>query len=297
MKLGITGTRTWITDKQRAWMETFISIAEEVHHGACSGADEAAHICALETGGDSPSPTIVVHPPHDTKYMMTPNWNHPNIIVRPPLYYHPRNRRVVNETDWLAAFPNTGRRPHSGTWYTIDYAIARHKPVDVFYPDGRWVAIRNGVMVPAGEYVVSVGKEFCKNTTSEDFPAPTHNELREHYDNTSLTTEIAEAELNTEVVDSPVVGITVKLHAELLQKVREAAAAEGLRTTAIIRRWIEERLASQTTWPRTLANFSKLQKPCAGCSHPEWDHWVYTITGSITACDSGGCRCKRFVAP
>jgi hypothetical protein len=51
--------------------------------------------------------------------------------------------------------------------------------------------------------------------------------------------DIAEAELNTEVVQSPMVGITVRLPAERLEKVREIAARQGVKTTALIRRWVD----------------------------------------------------------
>ncbi len=64
--------------------------------------------------------------------------------------------------------------------------------------------------------------------------------LRAHYDNTDLTAELEEAELDTSIVPSPMVGITVRLPAETLEKVREIALEEGCKTTALIRRWIEE---------------------------------------------------------
>ena len=45
--------------------------------------------------------------------------------------------------------------------------------------------------------------------------------------------------------------------------------------------------------PRTLRNRDRLQTRCASCHHPEWDHYMHH-GGSITACDSGGCRCRQF---
>jgi hypothetical protein len=78
-------------------------------------------------------------------------------------------------------------------------------------------------------------------------------ELRKHYDNTSLTAEIADAELSTEVVESPMVGITVRFPAETLQQIREAATAEGSKTTALIRRWVEERLSAKELRPAAAA--------------------------------------------
>ena len=83
-------------------------------------------------------------------------------------------------------------------------------------------------------------------------------ELRSYYDNTSLTAEIAEAELNTEVVDSPMIGITVRMPAAVLQGVREAAANEGVKTTALIRRWIEERLLQHEAPPAAHVRYDEV---------------------------------------
>lgn len=67
-------------------------------------------------------------------------------------------------------------------------------------------------------------------------------ELRNYYDNTDTSDEISDADLDTEIVESPMVGITVRLPQDLLQAVREAAAQEGIKTTALIRRWIEDQM-------------------------------------------------------
>jgi hypothetical protein len=67
-------------------------------------------------------------------------------------------------------------------------------------------------------------------------------ELREYYDSTDTSAEIADAELDDEIVQSPMVGITVRLPAEVLQRVRERAARENIKTTALIRRWIEHQV-------------------------------------------------------
>lgn len=69
-------------------------------------------------------------------------------------------------------------------------------------------------------------------------------ELRAHYDNTSLTKEIAEAELNTETEASPMIGITVRFPKPVLDRVRELAAKENVKTTALVRRWVEEKVGS-----------------------------------------------------
>ncbi|EHB44986.1 hypothetical protein MycrhDRAFT_6663 [Mycolicibacterium rhodesiae JS60] len=66
--------------------------------------------------------------------------------------------------------------------------------------------------------------------------------LRNHYDTTDLTSELETAELDTEIEQSPMVGITVRFPAEVLQQVRAAAAAVGVKPTALIRKWVEQQL-------------------------------------------------------
>lgn len=46
--------------------------------------------------------------------------------------------------------------------------------------------------------------------------------------------------------------------------------------------------------PRTIRNYRKLQTLCSTCGHPEWDHYMHAL-GSDTACDSGGCKCLKFI--
>jgi len=70
--------------------------------------------------------------------------------------------------------------------------------------------------------------------------------LRSHYDTTDLTAELDNAELDTETVQSPMVGITVRLPADRLEQVRKIAAANGVKTTALIRSWIEKAVDGST---------------------------------------------------
>jgi hypothetical protein len=131
MILGVSGSRMGITTAQHRWLENKIRLADEVHHGACTGADEESHRIALDHGK-----TVVVHPPTDSRYMMAPDWNHDNVTVLVHKPYHMRDRAIVARTDLLAATPNTAPRPRSGTWYTVGYALDGHRPVEVCYPDG-----------------------------------------------------------------------------------------------------------------------------------------------------------------
>lgn len=70
-------------------------------------------------------------------------------------------------------------------------------------------------------------------------------ELRDYYDNTDTSAEIKDAEWNDAVVQSPMVGITVRFPAVVLQQIRAAAAAQRVKPTALIRGWVEERLQPQ----------------------------------------------------
>ncbi len=140
MILGFTGTRNPITDQQRDVLCEWIDRATVLHHGACVNADEESHEAALAANLD----LIVVHPPVDTRLMMTPDWNHPNVEVRQHLPYHRRNRNIVNASTCLLALPDGPWKPFGGTWYCVDFASGRkdsfalHRviPVTICYPDG-----------------------------------------------------------------------------------------------------------------------------------------------------------------
>ena len=73
------------------------------------------------------------------------------------------------------------------------------------------------------------------------------NELRDYYDHADTADDMADAELDTTVVPSPMSGITIRLPAELLERVRQFAAAEHVKTTALIRQWVEEAVSSRST--------------------------------------------------
>lgn len=66
------------------------------------------------------------------------------------------------------------------------------------------------------------------------------DELREYFDGADLTDAVDAAEWETEVDTDPMVVTSVRLPKSLLDWVRERAAAEKIKPTALIRRWIEE---------------------------------------------------------
>lgn len=139
MKLGFTGTRNKPTDAQLRQLLSFLrgsgddDYIEALHHGACVGADLAAHQYAF-----SLEMPIVVHPPIKEAYLafqcLEP---HPNVTVLERKPYFVRNRDIVDAADRLLAVPDGPRRPDSGTWHTINFAMYRQMPITVCWPDGR----------------------------------------------------------------------------------------------------------------------------------------------------------------
>jgi hypothetical protein len=71
--------------------------------------------------------------------------------------------------------------------------------------------------------------------------------LRNYYDSTDLTSELEKAEIDAEIEQSPMVGITVRFPTDVLQQVRTAAAALGVKPTALIRTWVEQQLSTRGT--------------------------------------------------
>ena len=127
MRVGFTGTRFGMTEKQRNNFLQLIAGWEptEFHMGCCKGADKeaAAIYWAL-----CDAPYIVGHPGplHDP-------WQDPEVFslcseIRPRTNHFARNRNIVHVCDVLLAAPKEPfRQPRGGTWYTYDQAqkIAR----------------------------------------------------------------------------------------------------------------------------------------------------------------------------
>lgn len=131
--LGMTGTRNPLSIKQLDWLDVVIAGCQELHHGACINADEAAHDAGVKLGR-----IVWVHPPTDQRLMMpTSKWRVPGVRVMPPRPYLERNRNIVDDTDALIAVPEGPERQTGGTWYTVRYALSVGRVVTICYPDGR----------------------------------------------------------------------------------------------------------------------------------------------------------------
>ena len=67
--------------------------------------------------------------------------------------------------------------------------------------------------------------------------------LRQHYDKTDASAELEKAELDITIVGEPMVGITIRLPASTLDAARVIARKDGVKVTALLRRWIEQNVA------------------------------------------------------
>ena len=137
--LGFTGSRKPPTEAQLRWLWQAVCCLRKdfvFHHGGCVGADAAFHRLALKGWW-----SIVIHSPVDTKLMMpeielNPYRQSNPIMVLPPKPYLARNRDIVDAVTRMCALPDGFPRPHSGTWYTIEYALRRGVDIIACYPDG-----------------------------------------------------------------------------------------------------------------------------------------------------------------
>jgi len=139
-KIGFTGSRRGMSDKQRHTLSKLIREAKdsitEFHHGDCVGADRQAHdtvrrICS--------NVKIVVHPPTiDTFRAHTIGSEY-----RKPLPYLCRNREILNESDLLIAAPFTDiEQQQSGTWYTVRHAKQKKKRTIILLRRGGYRELR-----------------------------------------------------------------------------------------------------------------------------------------------------------
>lgn len=128
MKIGFTGTREGMTEKQKdaLWALLVDLDATQFDHGDCEGSDEEASLIAKKFGC-----FIVSHPPtnHSHRAFTTPNVQR---IAKP---YLDRNRDIVDETEVLIACPKENEeQQRGGTWYTVRFARKQGKTVHVLQP-------------------------------------------------------------------------------------------------------------------------------------------------------------------
>lgn len=129
MKIGITGTRNGGSAYQLKKLENMLEDfgATELHHGDCVGIDAQAHEIARTLGL-----RVVVHPPLNPTMRA---WCKGD-VMREPEEYIQRNHNIVDETDYLFAFPDSPEHWRSGTWATIRWARGQNKPFILTMPNG-----------------------------------------------------------------------------------------------------------------------------------------------------------------
>ena len=128
MNIGITGTREGLSITQRESLINILSkynhVGTQLHTGCCVGVDTQVAELVLEIRYDKIR--LIGHPPikkhnqgaTDMYDMLLPEKN-----------YLERDRIIVNSTAMLIACPLNLTTQKGGTWYTINYAQKKNKPV------------------------------------------------------------------------------------------------------------------------------------------------------------------------
>ncbi len=129
MRIGFTGTRESMTERQCREVETLLRSlnAAELHHGDCRGADAQAHTIA-----EVMEMRTVSHPPIDDRMRAHCLADE----TRDPREYLARNKDIVDDTDVLIACPDGPERQRSGTWSTVRYALRKKRYTIVVMPEG-----------------------------------------------------------------------------------------------------------------------------------------------------------------
>ncbi len=138
VKIGFTGTRKGLTEKQRRVLTSQLRYALQSKnmplsflHGGCIGADEQAAMIAGNLGYD------LIEFPSDLAYMRTRLVSHETRSVKAPLA---RNDDIIEECDRLYACPKEMYEPNpgrgQGTWTTIRHARKANRRTIIIWPNG-----------------------------------------------------------------------------------------------------------------------------------------------------------------
>ena len=92
------------------------------------------------------------------------------------------------------------------------------------------------------------------------------DELREHYDNTSLPESVDRSTLDDRIADEVMVSTSIRLPRSLMQRVRRQAEAAGMPATTLIRQWVTERIS--TSKDEAVVSVADLERVIAERSHP-----------------------------
>jgi len=145
VRVGFTGTRAGMTDRQKAVLKTRLRsyLPTEFHHGDAIGSDAEAHDIVWQLLYEE-GMQIQIHiwPPLNPtkrafKGLDEAGFPEPFTVHHIADDYIVRDHHIVNNTDLLIVGPKSDREIiRSGTWATKRYAIQKHKRVDIIYPSG-----------------------------------------------------------------------------------------------------------------------------------------------------------------
>ena len=140
-RVGMTGTRDGMTDNQKDLFDMYCEFIYDIndkehrfcflHHGDCIGADAEADAIAYRNGFK-----IWAHPPSKTALRAFVEVINRRALSSDPKGYFERNRDIVNMSELMFGFPKTEFETRGGTWYTINYAKDKKKPLVIIYPSG-----------------------------------------------------------------------------------------------------------------------------------------------------------------
>lgn len=144
LTLGFTGTRRATTPHQRDNFRALLAELNptEFHHGCCVGADAEAAVIVRAT---CPSCRIIAHPGRSAAGGDNDLLDQAALAgadeIRDTRAFLARNRDIVHACDVLVAMPFQDGRPArgtgGGTWYTVEYAESKGKPVLLLMPRGQ----------------------------------------------------------------------------------------------------------------------------------------------------------------
>jgi hypothetical protein len=147
MRIGFTGTRRGMTDAQRSSFQKHLLLGlprtpTELRHGSCEGADVQAARFARSVfdewrkrfGSTSMIRIIALPGPDDDPHREVSGVDDE---VLPGKTHFARNRDIVNASDLVIGCPGEATwQKRGGTFFTMDYAIKKGKPLVIIWPDG-----------------------------------------------------------------------------------------------------------------------------------------------------------------
>lgn len=95
------------------------------------------------------------------------------------------------------------------------------------------------------------------------------NELRDYYDNTDTSAELQHATLEQpETTSEPMVTYALRLPKPVLDGLRQAADTHNVRVSALMRTWLEQRLATETAGQNKVISVDDILALVAERGHP-----------------------------